>query len=169
MNLWFPAVVILAGVVAYLCVTPGPRIFEQDIVLNKQAMRCFQYVTDFTRYPSWLDSVKSVTSDVDPSSAMVGTEFELRFSKNYVENNKMKAEVLEIIEGMRFSVGLNDLMHTVMNFTIKSLPKGSCKITVTMTSRKDNFLSNNFIIPTVRMSFYNWMLKSLLKLKASVH
>ncbi|VDL18767.1 unnamed protein product [Hymenolepis diminuta] len=165
----------------------------------------------------------------------------------------MKAEVLEIVEGMRFAIGLNDLMQTVMNFTVKSLPKGSCKITITMTSRKNNFLSNsesskdlsdsydlpppwnsgtretqvmchptvtpkaledlgkgsrntflpsidvqksehwdtdrafapddyraarsdgrprldkNFIIPTVRMSFYNWMLKSLLKLKASVH
>ncbi|VUZ52461.1 unnamed protein product [Hymenolepis diminuta] len=169
MNFWFPAVVILAGVMAYLCVTPGPRIFEQDIVLNQQAMRCFRFVTDFNRYPSWLDSVKAVTSDVDPSSAMVGTEFELLFSKNYVENNKMKAEVLEIVEGMRFAIGLNDLMQTVMNFTVKSLPKGSCKITITMTSRKNNFLSNNFIIPTVRMSFYNWMLKSLLKLKASVH
>ncbi|KAM3171055.1 hypothetical protein ACTXT7_017374 [Hymenolepis weldensis] len=70
---------------AYLCVTPGPRIFEQDIVLNQQAMRCFRFVTDFNQYPSWLDSVKAVTSDVDPSSAMVGTEFELLFSKNYVE------------------------------------------------------------------------------------
>nr|CDS33450.1 expressed conserved protein [Hymenolepis microstoma] len=169
MNFWFPAVVILAGVVAYLCVTPGPRIFEQEMVLNQQAMRCFRFVTDFNRYPSWLDSVKSVTSDADPSSAMVGTEFELLFSKNYVENNKMKAEVLEIVEGMRFSIGLNDLMQSVMNFTVKSLPKGSCKIIVTMTSRKNNFLSNNFIIPAVRMSFYNWMLKSLLKLKASVH
>lgn len=84
MNFWFPVVVILAGIVAYLCVTPGPRIFEQDIILNQQAMRCFQFVTNFSRYPSWLDSVKAVTSDVDPSSALVGTEFELLFSKNYV-------------------------------------------------------------------------------------
>ncbi|VDK40121.1 unnamed protein product [Taenia asiatica] len=58
------------------------------------------------------------------------------------KNNKMKAEVLEIVEGMRFAIGLNDLMQTVVNFTVKSLPKGSCKITVTMTSRKNNFLSN---------------------------
>ena len=84
MNFWFPAVVILAGIVAYVCVTPGPGIFEQDIVLNQQAMRCFRFVTDFNRYPSWLDSVKAVTSNADPSSVMVGTEFELLYSKNYV-------------------------------------------------------------------------------------
>lgn len=54
----------------------------------------------------------------------------------------MKAEVLDIVEGMRFSVGLDDIMQSVMNFTVKSLPKGSCKITVTMTSRKNNFLAN---------------------------
>ncbi|VDD81560.1 unnamed protein product [Mesocestoides corti] len=169
MNFWFPAVVILASAVAYFCVTPGPQIFELDIVLNQQAMRCFRFVTDFKRYPSWLDSVKSVTSEVDPASAVVGTEFELLFSKNFVENNKIGAEVLEIVEGMRFSFGLKDLMQTSINFTVKSLPKGSCKITVSMNSRKDNFFSNNLVIPTIRMSFYNWMLKSLLKLKASAH
>ena len=54
----------------------------------------------------------------------------------------MRAQVLEIVEGMRFAIGLDDIMQTVMNFTIKSLPKGSCKITVSMTSRKNNFFAN---------------------------
>ena len=96
MNLWFPSVVILAGIVAYVCVRPGPGIFEQDIVLNQQAMRCFRFVTDFNRYPSWLDSVKAVTSDVDPSSVMVGTEFELLFSRNYVGKARAFLSVVHV-------------------------------------------------------------------------
>lgn len=60
----------------------------------------------------------------------------------FLENNVMAAEVLEIVEGMRFSYSLDDILKTVTNYTIKSLPKGTCKITVKVTARNDNFINN---------------------------
>ncbi|BHF78548.1 hypothetical protein SprV_0602166100 [Sparganum proliferum] len=169
MNLWLPGGVILAALVALICVKPGPEIFEQEIVLNQQAMRCFQIVTDYKHYPSWVDSVKSTKSDVEPSAALPGTEFELIFARNYIDPNRMTAHIKEIVEGMRFSFTLDDFLKSELNFTIKSLPKGACKITVTMSSGSSSLINNNVIIPTIRMYLYNWMFKSMMALKSMLH
>nr|VZI34393.1 unnamed protein product [Spirometra erinaceieuropaei] len=157
MNLWLPGGVILAALVAL------------EIVLNQQAMRCFQIITDYKHYPSWVDSVKSTKSDVEPSAALPGTEFELIFARNYIDPNRMTAHIKEIVEGMRFSFTLDDFLKSELNFTVKSLPKGACKITVKMSSGSSNLINNNLIIPTIRMYLYNWMFKSMMALKSMLH